>query len=371
MKVAIRSRADASRPFGTFTRPFWLGEELAILGNEVVHFCVSHPAEAELKAKYYRIGPELLSGAWTGMQPTVDNAFRLIEGKPDVLYVHQSTNLGFLAPRFFHLYPTVVDVHGSESLELKAFGHPKRAGRARLLEAAVLRAANCIIAASAELRLFLVEEYNLDPKSVYVVPNGVPSGTVMRPPSPSEEWRRRLGVGVGEFLVLCAAPQPFGANDLATDFLAEVSRLARVQSLPVRFVVTGRSSAPDGILSTGVVQDYIGLIDSSDVTILPYPPSAICGGIRNKCLEFMARGRPVISTTEGIRGLGSANPDVHYIVAETPSESVAALSSLFTDEEKRLSLGRSAKNLAGRFLWSKSAAQLIDALRDTVKNRNR
>src|SRR5438132_11689541 len=123
MNVAIRSRADASRPFGTFTRPFWLGEELAVLGQNVVPFCVSQPAEAELKGTYFRTGPELLSGAWTGIQATVHNTLQLLGAKPDLLYVHQSTNLGFLSPRFLHLYPTVVDVHGSESLELRAFGN--------------------------------------------------------------------------------------------------------------------------------------------------------------------------------------------------------------------------------------------------------
>src|SRR5205807_3028936 len=159
-----------------------------------------------------------------------------------------------------------------------------------------------------------------DPRSVYVVPNGVPARTIRQPPSSSKEWRGRLGLKADEFLVLCSAPQPFGANDLAMDFLAEVRRLARAQGLPARFVVTGRTSAPDGIMSTGVVEDYLELIDSSDVTLLPYPSSAICGGIRNKCLEFMARGRPVISTPEGMRGLSSANPGVHYVLAETPSE---------------------------------------------------
>src|SRR5438445_2133714 len=158
MNVAIRSRADASRPFGTFTRPFWLGEELAALGHAVVHFCISEPAQEGLKARYYRNGSELLSGAWTGIQGTVGNTFRLFDAKPDVLYVHQSTNLGFLGPRIFHLYPTIVDVHGSEPLELKAFGQLRRAGKARLLEAAVLCSANCVVAASTELRQFLLEE---------------------------------------------------------------------------------------------------------------------------------------------------------------------------------------------------------------------
>src|SRR5207245_3260760 len=116
------------------------------------------------------------------------------------------------------------------------------------------------------------------------------------------------------------------------------------------------------------VEDYIELIDSADVTILPYPASAICGGVRNKCLEFMARGRPVISTPEGMRGLTSAEPDVHYVLAETPSESVAALSRLFSDIGTRFSLGRSAKELAGRFLWSNSAAQLVEALEYGMEN---
>jgi len=33
------SRADSKRPFGSFTRPVWLGEELASMGLEVTYFC--------------------------------------------------------------------------------------------------------------------------------------------------------------------------------------------------------------------------------------------------------------------------------------------------------------------------------------------
>ena len=51
------------------------------------------------------------------------------------------------------------------------------------------------------------------------------------------------------------------------------------------------------------------------------------GGTKLKTLEAFARKRPVVSTPEGVRGLG-AEAGIHYVSAQSPSEFVAAIMKL-------------------------------------------
>ena len=128
-------------------------------------------------------------------------------------------------------------------------------------------------------------------------------------------------------------------------------------------VVTGRIDAPAGTRALGVVDDYIGLVDASDVAIVPFPPEAVCGGARNKVLEFFARGKAVISTREGMRGVENAKPGEHYIHAETAQEFYNALILLRDDLDLRMRLGRAARGIAKDYLWSNAARRLLEIFR--------
>src|SRR5205809_8002284 len=127
LSIAISSWADASRPFGDFTRPVWLGEELAVLGHEVSHFCPGPPILENSRVEYVRVpGPALrpppesadrqfhplLNLVRTSPQ-RVGPFLKLLEISPDLLYVHGTINLGFFLARAAHVFPTIVDAHGS------------------------------------------------------------------------------------------------------------------------------------------------------------------------------------------------------------------------------------------------------------------
>lgn len=279
--------------------------------------------------------------------------------------MHRTINLNFLAPRILHLYPTFLDAHGSEYMEYKAFGKVEKAAQAHVLEAAALRTATGVIAASEELRQFILTEYGVDEARVVTVPNGIPETELTRPLS-GAGWKERLGIPTGELLALASAPGPYGANDLSVSFLAQVADLAKTRRLPIRLAATGRTEAPSGVAALGVVDDYPGILDAADLAVLPYPPTAVCGGARNKTLEFLARGKAIVSTQEGMRGVPDAKDGVHYRRAETPEAMADALAALAADPETRARLGTAARTLAQDYRWSSSAERLEHVFRTCV-----
>ena len=82
------------------------------------------------------------------------------------------------------------------------------------------------------------------------------------------------------------------------------------------------------------------------------------GGSKLKVLEAMAAGLPVVSTTEGLSGLG-AQDRVHARVADTAEQLAQALAEVLDHETQAQQLGQSARQwIAARHDWDVAAAQL-------------
>ncbi len=338
---------------------------MAKRGHQVLHFCPVPPRGDHLRADYERV--RFLGTREAGLWPAVDpsTTIKILEARPDVLYVHRTVNLSALPPRLLRLIPTIVDAHGSEYMEYQAFGELRKAAQARLLEQFTLRTADAVIAASDELRDFLIPTYGLPDERIEVVQNGIPETTLVRPYG-GADWKSRLGLREDTVLVLVSAPGLYAANDLSMSLLSQVAKLLHEGGHPVHLAASGRSTAPPGISALGIVDDYLGLVDAADIALLPFPPAAVCGGARNKTLEFLARGKAVISTREGMRGVRGATAGTHYVLAESPHEVSSAISELAEDPTARSRLGGAAKNLAAGFLWSESALRLDNVFRHRI-----
>lgn len=64
--------------------------------------------------------------------------------------------------------------------------------------------------------------------------------------------------------------------------------------------------------------DILPLIQRADLTVLPYTPGHhITGGARLKALEYLACGKVLVSTPEGVEGLAGLVPGTHYLEAPT------------------------------------------------------
>jgi len=80
------------------------------------------------------------------------------------------------------------------------------------------------------------------------------------------------------------------------------------------------------------IDDLPEAIRRADVVLLPYSENhGLTGGARLKAMEYMACGKPMISTAEGVAGIEGRIPGVHYIpaaqIADIPDLLLHAIAS--------------------------------------------
>jgi len=115
----------------------------------------------------------------------------------------------------------------------------------------------------------------------------------------------------------------------------------------------------------GYVKDLPLYLFAADVALAPYPSSARSGGARNKVLEYMACGVPVISTLEGMRGIQGAVPNVHFLLAdETPIGFLDSISKASSNQNLKTIASDGANLASGNFSWESAGEKLDRVLRN-------
>ena len=100
---------------------------------------------------------------------------------------------------------------------------------------------------------------------------------------------------------------------------------------------------------TGYVEDERPYLERCAALILPVRTG---GGSRLKALIALASGVPIVSTRVGMEGL-EAEPGVHYLAADAPTEWVHALQGLLGDAALRQRLAHAGRELVEQqYDWS-------------------
>ncbi len=132
------------------------------------------------------------------------------------------------------------------------------------------------------------------------------------------------------------------------------ARLLLVGSRPDPVVL--KLAQPDRILVTGAVPSMAEYLHQASVCVIPMRTGF---GIKNKTLEAMAAGTPVVASDRGLEGLtmvtGSTLDDVWALRANTPDEYVAAITQLFDRPALRDNLSRAARAYIEQdFTWEQA-----------------
>ncbi len=140
-------------------------------------------------------------------------------------------------------------------------------------------------------------------------------------------------------------------NELAAHWLMEMAAPLRARLPDLLPTIIGRR--PDDVLRQRLGRcDGLEFIEDA-TDLAPYYGAAAAvlvplragGGTKLKTIEAFAHARPVISTREGVRGLGGVAEE-HYLLAETTTEFVDAIERLTGDPLLAQRIGR-----AGYSLW--------------------
>ena len=119
-----------------------------------------------------------------------------------------------------------------------------------------------------------------------------------------------------------------------------------------------------GLRVTGFVPDLRPWLAGSRVYVAPMLSGS---GIKNKVLEAMAMGLPVVATTLGVEGMPRVQPGRDAVVADAPDAFAGAVSDLLQDDVRAAEMGRRARALVvEHYGWAARAAEFEALLRAAV-----
>jgi len=369
---------DATHPYGAWTRPYYLGRALAQT-NDVF--------QVGFDCSDVTYGPSI--SVHTKTIPAYIRAIRQAkaEFEPDIVYAHE-TFPGVAAWLSSKLKPDsddshlVLDFHAASAHEYKTmFNHYDSRIRALLLftksywpQRFIAVRGGPIITASQELKSLVSDWYHVSEKWIHVVPNGAPLEFLdqeMYPSSPYPEGIRTA---------LAVAPNNMMANVLSVRFILQVAEALVHLSTDSRLklVVAGGGWQKDqienypNIVYLGFVDDLLPYIDHADVCLLPFPRVAVCGGARNKALDYFARGKLVLSTVEGLRGLSCFKHSEQVLISsDDPMEFSRDLLTVANCRESYDHLGENACTLVrGKYTWQHSAAKVLSFFTQLLENES-
>lgn len=143
------------------------------------------------------------------------------------------------------------------------------------------------------------------------------------------------------------------------------------QSIPdAKFTIIGKNPSPQVLALeeqgrvhvTGTVDDLRPYLAAQSLMVVPM---LMAGGIKNKVLEAMAMGKPIVTTPEGADGIAARDGD-EFVVARFGDEFAAACVRLLNDAAERARLGANARAWALEHSWDQAAAQYLAVYQEAM-----
>lgn len=193
---------------------------------------------------------------------------------------------------------------------------------------------------------------------IEVVPNGVDA-----------ERFRPGGRPTREATIVVTGAMSYRVNVDAARWLATgVLPLVRARAPEATLRVVGRDPTPEaaalgerpGVVVTGSVDDIVEELDRAAVVAVPMVSGS---GIKNKLLEALAVGRPVVTTSLGAEGVDLV-PGRDALVADGPVAFADAVVRLLADPEEAARLGAAGRRLVTeRYTWAAAARRYEEMYR--------
>lgn len=228
----------------------------------------------------------------------------------------------------------------------------------RRYEATQFRKAARVCVVSPREREYL--EMLVPTLDVRVIPNGVDTDYFV--PQPCMEQPLSIG-----FL----GTMDYSLNRRAALYFAREVMPLIWQELPdAVFTIIGRNPTRE-ILAltedarlrvTGAVEDVRPQVAGQQVIVVPMREES---GIKNKLLEAMAMGKPVVATPQALGGV-DVRPGHELLVGTDAADLAAGCIQLLQDAALRERLGQNARAWALEHSWRRTAAQYLDLYREAI-----
>jgi len=208
-------------------------------------------------------------------------------------------------------------------------------------------------------------------QSIYVIPNGVDlAAFTPRSQDPG-----------GYKLVFIGAMDNLPNIDAVTYFANEIFPLVRQKYPEATLSLVGARPTPavkaladlPNVIVTGKVPEMTPYLHESTVCVVPMRTGY---GIKNKTLEAMAAGIPVVASDRGLEGLavdGDTTPQqaLRALRANTPAEYVTAIGRLFDSPELRQTLSKNGRVLIEQsYTWAIAGKQYEQVLTEKTQAKS-
>lgn len=353
---ALENWADE---LGVFQRPSEAAQQKGIAGKilRLANFATSGVPPSVSTSR----SPDLQ--AWVARQ--------IATGQYDAITCEHSVNEAYVPDNISELIPkSIVNIHSSvygTCAHQLANGTAERALRDRLTLPLLKRYEQRYCQKFSDLVVTTAEDRkqmrDLSGKEqIHVVSNGVDL----------DMFERRSQDPNGQSLVFIGAMDNLPNIDAATFLAAEIFPLVR-QTYPnaTLSLVGARPTAAvrslgdmPNVTVTGKVPEMKPYLHESTVCVIPMRSGY---GIKNKTLEAMAAGIPVVASDRGLEGLpvGSDRP-LSALRANSPEDYAAAIAQLFDSANLRAELSSHGRALIEEgFTWAIAGKQYEQVLMNT------
>ncbi len=303
--------------------------------------------------------PNVLHRYSPQMQAMIDQWVE--SGKCDVITCEHSVNEIYVRPAFSAKVTTVVDIHSSVAgwtrnhLEMGASPHElrDRLYLNLLLERYEKRYAakftHLVVTTDDDKSQFSKFQSQAQ---IHVIPNGVDL----------ELFPCRNTDPAGYNLVFVGAMDASHNIDAARFFVLEVLPSLQQSYPETTFTIVGARPTPEvqalansaGVKVTGKVPQVVDYLHQATVCVTPLRSGY---GIKNKTLEAMAAGVPVVASDRGLEGLavdGNSVP-LRALRANTVQEYVTAVGQLFEQPQLRQTLSQNGRSLIEtEYTWERA-----------------
>ncbi len=311
---------------------------------------------------YQGTPPNVIHSYSPKIQQWIDKV--VAENQFDVITCEHSVNEIYIRPQWQHQLKTVVNIHSSvyrtcqNQLETATAENPFRdrlyLPLLRRYEQNFCQKFSQIVVTTEEDRQQILQLYPQG--KVDIITNGVDLATFpYRPTDPG-----------GHNLIFCGGMDYVANIDAACFFCNQVFpklkelypdiTISIVGSKPAKKVL--ELAAIPGVKVTGRVPSIAEYLHQATVCVIPMRTGF---GIKNKTLEAMAAGTPIVASDRGLDGLNTEAPPI-ALRANTINEYITAISSLFNDTELRSKLSHHARQtIEQKFTWL-SLAKLYEQI---------
>jgi polysaccharide biosynthesis protein PslH len=273
---------------------------------------------------------------------------------------------GFLRMRGISC-PIVYHSHNVEYLLRRERKHGLVPFLTKQAERALVRYASLVTAVSQVDASAFESLYGVKP---LIVPNGVAMDQFQQNPVETARIKKKYGLAEKTALFMGLSDYPPN-RDAINSLVLEIFPQVLIEVPDAQLVIIGGKTAHrrEWLLNPGSLpyEDVPALISASLLCVAPIRSGS---GTRIKILEYMAAGRPVVSTTKGAEGL-DMTLGVHLWIADSQADFAKAMIHVFRDSARSEAMGDAARTrVRDLYSWEKIADRFSQEVQKFLAEMN-